>query len=468
MKSKYITLFKNMGLFFIASFIPKTISFFLVPLYTRCLSTADYGTVDLLVNTVQLVMPFLTIQIQDAVLRFSMDLKYDKSDVFSTGFSITLKGGLLIILAVIVLNITDLFVLPAGYWTFFVVTYFTGAFSNIFSYFCRGIGKIKILTVSSIVTSVVTVSLNLLLLLVFKFGLIGYLIANAAGQISNIIIIYLGAGLSEFTKFRIENRILKREMIYFSIPMIFSAISWWINNASDRYILTYFAGVSVVGIYAVSSKIPTIVSTLSSIVSRAYSISAIKDLDREDGDGFLGQSYALISACSGLACSFLIITNVFLSKILFSNDFFSAWRFVPPLLLAALMNQLSLSCENLLIALKNTKVISVTAICAALVNTILNFILIPHFGAYGAAIATVIAFSFQWILRFVIIKKLIRLKNNTITEILTYFILLFQMIIAYWGNRFIVIEILLFASIIALYAKFALLVFKKILVKIKL
>ena len=165
MKNKYITLFKNMWLFFFASFIPKTISFFLVPLYTQCLTTEDYGTVDLLVNTVQLVAPFLTLQIQDAVLRFSMDSNYDESEVFSTGFTITLKGGFLIILAALLFEITDIIPLPLSYWIFFVITYFTGSLSNTFSYFCRGIGKITILTISSIVTSVVTVGLNLLLLL---------------------------------------------------------------------------------------------------------------------------------------------------------------------------------------------------------------------------------------------------------------------------------------------------------------
>ena len=468
MKSKYITLFKNMGLFFVASFVPKTLSFFLVPLYTKCLSTENYGTVDLLANTVQLVVPFLTLQIQDAVLRFAMDHKCKKSDVFSIGLNIVLKGGAIICIAVIVLKALNIISMPILYWIYFIVTYFSGSCSSIFSYFCRGIGKIRILTVSSIVTSVATIGLNLFLLLVLNLGLNGYIIANVAGQLINIIVIYFGARLRAFTKLRTKNSALKKKMVAFSIPMVFSAISWWINNASDRYILTYFAGVSAVGVYAVSSKIPTIISTLSSVVSRAYSISAIKDFDRDDKDGFLGKSYALISGCSVLACSFLIIVNVFLSKILFSNDFFAAWLFVPPLLLAALMNQLSLSCENLLIALKNTKLISITAICAAVVNTILNFILIPHFGAYGAAVATVFAFSLQWILRFIIIKKSIKLKNFTIIEILTYFVLLGQMIFAYWGNRFITIEILLSATIFVLYSKKLLLIIRNILERVRM
>ena len=41
MKEKNIYLLKNLILFFLASFLPKTISFFLVPLYTNCLSTTE-------------------------------------------------------------------------------------------------------------------------------------------------------------------------------------------------------------------------------------------------------------------------------------------------------------------------------------------------------------------------------------------------------------------------------------------
>lgn len=78
MKSKYSYLFGNIKLFIIASFIPKALDLCMVSLYTRCLTDADYGIADLLANTVQLIMPVLTLQIQDAVLRDAMDERYQK------------------------------------------------------------------------------------------------------------------------------------------------------------------------------------------------------------------------------------------------------------------------------------------------------------------------------------------------------------------------------------------------------
>ena len=66
----------NVILFTISGFVPKVLSFFLVPLYTNVLSTYDYGIADLITTTVQLLIPILTIDIQDAVLRFSLDSGY--------------------------------------------------------------------------------------------------------------------------------------------------------------------------------------------------------------------------------------------------------------------------------------------------------------------------------------------------------------------------------------------------------
>lgn len=58
---------------------------------------------------------------------------------------------------------------------------------------------------------------------------------------------------------------LLKAMILYSLPLVMNALAWWLNNASDRYILTFFCGTAINGIYAVSYKIPTILSTIQTI-----------------------------------------------------------------------------------------------------------------------------------------------------------------------------------------------------------
>lgn len=90
-QSKYKNLSMNTLLFTISSFGAKIISFLLVPIYTSVLSTKDYGNVDLVSTTVQLLLPIATLNIQDAVLRFSLDDKYEAEEVIGARDEIDIR-----------------------------------------------------------------------------------------------------------------------------------------------------------------------------------------------------------------------------------------------------------------------------------------------------------------------------------------------------------------------------------------
>ena len=115
---KYSTLTKNMALFTISSFGSKIISFLLVPLYTSVLSTQDYGTVDLMSTTAQLLIPLLTINIQDAVLRFALDKTNKKEDVFLVAFYLNIIGGSILAVALFLLHFTGIVKLNSFYLLF--------------------------------------------------------------------------------------------------------------------------------------------------------------------------------------------------------------------------------------------------------------------------------------------------------------------------------------------------------------
>lgn len=79
--NQYKYLFKNMGLLTLSSFATKLLSFFLVPLYTNILTTTEYGTYDLMNTTVGVLIPILTLNVQDAVARFAMDKKQNRKAI---------------------------------------------------------------------------------------------------------------------------------------------------------------------------------------------------------------------------------------------------------------------------------------------------------------------------------------------------------------------------------------------------
>lgn len=451
-EKKSISLIKNIVLFFIANFMPKAITFFMVPLYTYCLSTAEYGTVDLIVTTIQLLLPILTIQVQDAMLRFSLDKSNKPSDVLTIGLRISICGALLLIFLCCIAIVFDLIKLDLMYIILFIFIYFLNAFRSILSYFCRGIDKIGILTISNVTLTLVTVLCNLVFLLVFKWGIVGYLLSMCFGNLICIVIIFIGARLYKYVKLSLYDKTLTKKIIIFSIPMVFSALSWWINSSIDKYMLGFFYGTSAVGLLAVAYKIPSVLSLFGATIANAYSISAIKEFDKDDKDGFLGKSYSAINMFFVLICSALMLANVYISKLLFAKDFFMAWKYVPPLLLSALFSQLFLTCDQYYIAMKKTNIISETAIIGAIINIIVNLLLIPHYAEYGATIATCFSNFVVWVMRYVILKKYIRLKHNFLIECLSYILLIVQLIISYNGHSFIFVQAVLSGIIVVLYS----------------
>lgn len=451
MKEKVKYLSKNVFLFTLSSFVPKLLTLLLVKLYTNYLTTGDYGLSDLMNTTSSLLIPLLTIDIQDAVLRFGLDKKYDKGKILRAALKMNSLALAILIIGVLPIAYFKVFNIEAYFYLFLITYFISTSLKNTFTFFCKTIEKVNIIVISSIITTLVMVITNILFLVVFKLGVIGYLAANVLGIVISDIYIFFSAKL--FTYINGEKSNMLREMISYSWPLIFNSISWWINDASDRYILTYIAGVSVSGIYAISYKIPGILSTFQTIFYQAWSISAIKHFDKKDSDGFIGTMFTMMNFCMCLVCSLIMIINVPLAKFLYSGEFMEAWKYVPPLLLSVVFNSMCLFIGGIFTAVKDTKAISLTTIIGALINIILNILLIPNFGAYGAAVATLIGYFTILIIRVIVLRKYVVMNTNMVINYLSYILLSVQMILAFKGNHFIIFEMIIFMILILLYSK---------------
>lgn len=425
----------NTILFAISSFGTKFISFFLVPLYTYVLSTEEYGNLDLMLTTAQLLVPFLTLNIQDAVIRFALDKNNNPKDVMSIGMRIV--GVSSCILFVIIFLTVHLIPIPLDkyYLWYLFFLFFTNALHNIFKMYLKATDKIKLLVASGIFHTLLTCVLSIVLLVVFKLGVIGYMIANISGSAFALAIMFVGGNVKPAMHCRTSYELFK-SMTSYSFPLVFSTVAWWINNASDRYILTFFCGAAVNGIYALAYKIPTMLSTIQGIFYSSWSISAITEFDAKDKDGFIRDIYAAYSCISFLGCSFLMLFNIFISKVLYAKDFFQAWHYSPILILAVVFNGIGLFEGCLFSPVKKTKEVAVTTVIGAAINTIFNFILIPVIGAYGASIATLLGYFVIWITRIYQLKKFVELKIEWLIQSMSILFLIIQCAVSVTTEKF--------------------------------
>lgn len=427
--NKYKLLIKNVGLFTIGSFGSKLVSFLLVPLYTAILSTTDYGTVDLLYSTSSMLTPLLLLSIQDATLRFGMDTNYDKKDVISTTFKTIYIGSLLLLGIVICAIFMGLISFPPIYYIFFFFTFTVGAMNNCASLYLKTLNKASIIAMGGVICTFLTCICNVLYLVIFKFGINGYLFSNIVGLGAQFFYQFIQGKIYKDLRFR-NYKSLFKPMVDYSSPLIANSVAWWINNASDRYILTWLCGISVNGIYSVSYKIPTILTTLQSIFYNAWSISAISEFDKDDKDKFLGNNYTLFSLLSIMSASFIMLNNKILAKVLYSGEFYEAWSCVPFLMVATIFNGISQFEGSFFAAVRETKKVALTTIIGAFVNICLNFICIYYWKEEGAAFATLVGYFIMWLLRTIYLQKIIKLNVNWEKHICIIILIIIQAFLA--------------------------------------
>ena len=449
MKNKYKNLTQNTILFAISTFGAKIVVFFLLPMYTSVLSTEEYGVADLLTTTAAVVLPILSLNIQDAVLRFSLDKQFCSKQVIYTAMTLIFASCIPLALVLFGINYFKVINIESQYLVFIFIIYLANALYNSVSMYVRAIDKVYVFTIGGLLNTVFSCALNILFLLILKWGLLGYLCAYVGGAIIAVFYMYFASGLFKLSNIHGDYKILKKMLIY-SSPLIFNSLAWWINNASDRYILTYFCGAGLNGIYSIAYKIPTILSTIQSVFYNAWSVSAITEFDKNDEDGFIGNVYTLYIALSIFLCSVIISMNIPLAKILYAKKFFSAWKYVPILLVGTLFNGLALFEGCLFTAVKQTRIISKTTILGAVLNIGFNILLIPNWGAYGAAIATLIGYVTIWLVRLIALKKIIKMKMDWKVLIIALIFLFIQCGLSELTNAFLLQVIIMLVIVIVI------------------
>lgn len=437
----------------------KILSFLLVPLYTRVLSTDEYGTYDFLNTTLGVLIPLFTIMIFDAMFRYAFE-NQDKTGLYlKSALSVYYAGFVFFVIVIILNKIFSFIPILSEYSWAVIMMYLATTSYTIFTKLARSCEMMKEIATAGILSTFTMCSLNILLLLVVKLSLTGYMLSYIGGQILPAIYLAYKTNFIQLTEqkhTRVELKTERRKLVAFSVPLIFANIGWWINSLSDRYVVTYFCGISANGVYSVAYKIPTILAMVQSIIADAWNISAIKESGDEERNAFYISVYRKYCCIFVIACSVIMFFTRPLAAFLYANDFYQAWIYVPWLLISTVFSALSAFLGGILTAGKDVVGLTVPVVISAVINTAFNFILVPGFGAIGAAYATAIGYFVAWFLRIKSIKNRQAIELLSNREFIAYFALLLQAImITAFTNPFIVYGsgVLLMLCLIAAFRK---------------
>lgn len=426
-KSPYKKLVSNSIAFTIANLGSKVISFVLVPVYTYVLSTEEYGTIDIMLTLNSLLMPFIFLSISDAVLRYAMDKRYDKRDVLSVAAQIYLFGMLILLCVLPIIGFYNPEI--KEYLLLFGLVLLLNGLMQMCNQFLRASNHVKAFAANGVIYTLIFAGMNIMSLVVLRLGIYGYLYSMLFADMCCVIFAVVIARMWRYLCYNPSRSVLKA-MLRYSIPLIPNALMWWIMDASDKFVIAYFLGVGANGLYAISKKLPTLIDTFHGIFNQAWQISAIQESNVENAKDFTSKVYEIYFVFIFLVVNSLMIVAKPLVMYILSNSYYESWKYIPFLLVSVGFSSLSGFLSSKLIAMEKSISIFVTTVTGAVINTVLNFLLIPFMGINGAAIATLLGFGVVLIVREQMLKAkdCIEIRFNrgmilllTVLQIIAYY-----------------------------------------------
>lgn len=389
MSNKYTKLVKNTTIFAIGNFGSKILSFLIVPLYTYVLTTEEYGLVDLFSTSIGLLIPFFTLLISEALLRFVLGKEISVEEATSNSF-LVFGAGTIVSLSGIPLYIW-LFDFDEYMWMF-VALIILNCFTQTFAQYFRSVERNVEYTINGIIVTAVTLGANVLFLLVFKWGLEGYLLSMVVAQLCSALFIIIKGKIFLKISLKSINMETLRVMLKYSIPLIPNSLMWGLMSAGDKYIINYFMGNDANGIYSLALKVPAVVNMVYMLFSQAWQLSAIEENKSEDKVPFYENVLYLTTGIMAIVAAGVIwlVKPVYLGVM--SESFSPAWVYVPMLSIGTIIS-CSTSFYGVAYTLsKNTKKYFSTTMMGAIVNLMCSFVLIKPLGLHGVAIGTAIGY----------------------------------------------------------------------------
>lgn len=407
--NKYKVLLKDTLLFAISNFGSKILSLLLIPLYVNVLSTEEYGTVDIITTTVNLILPLLSLSVSSATLRFALDRDCDNDSVLGNSLMLTMLS---VAVVLIILPIVNVFLaINTEMLFFFTLIYFLSGLHICLANFIKGSNNTKLFAIQGVIQTAVLLTCNLFFLLVLKIGVRGYLLSIVLSYVVAVTFMIVFGRIYKCRFMKTDKDMMKNMLIY-CIPLVPGTVAWWINTSVDKYMIIGMYGIGQSGIYSIAHKVPTLLTMVTNIFLQAWQIAAINNYKENGSEDFYNGVYSYFSLLNLVIGIFLIFTAQLIAKIAFSAEYYEAWKFMPFLVVSSIFSSHASFLASVFSAAKKTKMLLNSVCVGAAVNFVLNYVLLKIFGTVGAAIATMISFGVMWVIRLGTVQNVLHISYS--------------------------------------------------------
>ncbi len=381
------------ALYAIPTILSRGMAIVLIPIYTRYLSTDEYGLLELLLVAYAFLNLLLPLEVGQGMVRHFADTddSNEREQYFSTAFWFTsLVFGAFCLFAVLNIDFVVQTVFANTPHKQAVMVAICGMFANSLVYLMSDQLRFDMRPMAYALVSLLTVAVTVILVIVLIVnqgqGILGYAWAMLAAHFSGLVAgLLLGRwGLKLRMRFSAEH--LKR-MLLFSAPLVLSALAVYGNNYIDRWMILYFLGFDMLGVYSAAFRLSTGVFLVLLPLQMALTPLIYSRHNEPETPDQL--STLLDGAVLLLGCGILLIGSLIPEIYIFlvGEKFQAGAWLVPWLAISVALMNLYVFAPGMSLS-KRTAVIALINLFVVMVNVTLNYLLIPMFGLWGAATAT--------------------------------------------------------------------------------
>ncbi|WP_270496559.1 lipopolysaccharide biosynthesis protein [Eisenbergiella porci] len=429
----------------IGNFGTKILSFLIVPLYTYYIAPSEMGDYDLLMTTVSLLSPLLTMKISDATYRWIINDPGNRNASISATYHLLLRNCILFSAMLALLNL----IVPIWNCPYFIAILVSDRILECLQKLLRGVKNQKLFAISGVFYTALMVTLNFIQVCILGQGVIALLQGVLISQIVTIILILIFEKRLRVYNKTDDRKKLQREMIRYSAPLVPSTLSWWVMSASDRYIIRWVLGSAANGLYAVAHKFPSILQIVFTMFNNAWTDLALGELSKgKENDEYTATVFEQLYKLSFGMTFVLIPATKVVTQLVFSESYKVASIYIGFLYLGTVFQGFSSFCSVGYLQGKKTLRAASSSIVGAIVNLIIDILLINYIGLFAAALSTFAGFFVMWIVRMHDIKKDYPIKINHRIFVTWMIACVMMATVTIWSNLKMDLILTLFASVV--------------------
>ncbi len=404
---------KDSIIYGIGGVLAKSVSFFLLPIYTRIFTPAEYGTIEMLTVISSLLGTVLLLGMSSAqsmyFFKYKKEGRVAQARVVSSILQLRLIWGFAIILIATVSAPLINVVLFNGRlsWEYFAIAFGGTLFTQIMSQSAevmrllyRPWGYIMI----SLAHSLVAAGLILLFILVFEQSILGFFLGTA---VASVLVSLLGwFQIRDYIVFDKIHWDLWPQLIRFGAPLLPAAFAMYFMNTTDRWFVLYYHGEQALGLFAIGAKFAMLMALTVEVFRKAWFPIAMDAMHSHDGPEtfrLIARLYVSIGIC---AVIILTLLSPWLVKWLTAPEFHETWPLVGILAWQGLFYGFFSIASAGIWKAEKTYLNLYMMLATAVLGLLLNWALVPSFGGLGAALATVITFLVWTVASMVVSERL--------------------------------------------------------------